>query len=113
MGEDKEEGQRKDQQVVGWQSKEKEEEEEEEEEEKQEQRENDMQEQDSTVSPQVWPEGERMTAPPSQHPIRSVLAPRERTCRRVQSAVQRLGRGSNASSDSHRHGHCHWHPHLH
>ena len=51
MGEDKEEGQRKDQQVVGWQSKEKEEEEEEEEEEENpEQREKDLQEQESTVS---------------------------------------------------------------
>ena len=42
MVEDKEEGQRKDQQVVGWKSKEKEEEEEEEEEEKHEERENDL-----------------------------------------------------------------------
>ena len=54
-----------------------------------------------------------MTAPPSKHPIRSFLAPRECTCRRVQSAASRQGRGSNASSGGHRHGHCPWHPHRH
>ena len=113
MGEDKEERQRKDQQVVGWQSKEVEEEEEEEEEEKHEEREKDLQEQESTVSLQAWPEGERLTAPPSQHQIRSVLAPREHTCQRVQSTARRRGRGSNSSSDSHLHGHCHWHQHRH